>query len=59
IPRWYTKDHGGNFDGHFFYVGINRTCENLALPFMQWASWKTLPWFKITEILPQMWNKTD
>ncbi len=40
-------------------MGVNCARENLAMPFMQWALGKTIPWLEITEILSPLWNKID
>ena len=59
VPKWYIKDHDGNYSCNLIYMGVNCARENLAMPFMQRALGKTIPWFKITEILPSVWNKSD
>ncbi len=57
VPKWYIKYDDGNFTCCLIYMGVNCACKTLAMPFMQWAPWETIHWFKITEILSSLWNK--
>jgi len=40
-------------------MGVGSACENLALSFLQWASGKIVPWFKVTKTLSALRNLFD